>query len=250
MQLIWEKCMLTDDKNTVVKLFLQNLGEKIRYKREIKCIKQDNLARYLDINKSNISRYEAGLVDFPVSNLALISRYCDFPLRDYFDEYMDYSMALTIKDMAMLVKRKYTDKDKRKAVKERAALEMEFLVGQIYEKDGKRYVKEAPQTVSTPTKEISKYEQCMRGNAFTNSNVIPFTDQEFNEYINNNKQLLSVYEAGKSLYECVAKDKRNKKLRNNIADYMIGEIIVEPFMKETSWDALRAYAYYKNLMGK
>lgn len=53
----------------------------------------------------------------------------------------------------------------------------------------------------------------------------------------------------KNFYECIG-DKKNRKLKETIADYVIGEVIVEPFMSERSWDALRAYAYYKKLIGK
>ena len=35
-----------------------------------------------------------------------------------------------------------------------------------------------------------------------------------------------------------------------ISEYVIGEVFIEKMIKHESWDALRAYAYYKRMLEK
>lgn len=70
-------------KNEMRKDFLVSVGSTIKNKREQKNITQEQLAVYLEVTKSTVSRYEKGAMDMPVSNLPLISHYCNFPISDF-----------------------------------------------------------------------------------------------------------------------------------------------------------------------
>lgn len=241
---------MTDSKQKIIDVFLVKLGDKIKAKRQNRGLKQEALAAYLEIDKTSISKYESGSVDFPISKLPLISKYCDTPLRDYFDDDIQSILTMTVKEMSMILAQKFAAKDKRaKARADKDVSEIELLVGHVYEKNGERYIKEKPQVIEPAEVKMTLRERCMRGDAYTNSNVIAFTDEEFVDYILNEDGFSAVIETGKNFYECIG-DKKNRKLKETIADYVIGEVIVEPFMSERSWDALRAYAYYKKLIGK
>lgn len=242
---------MTEDKKKLVEVFLIKLGEKIKYKREIKGLKQEALASYLEVDKSNISRYEAGCVDFPVSKLPLISKYCDFPLKDYFfDEEIDKTLSLTVSEMAELIQKKYAARDKRKSYRETKKISYEFLVGYVYEKDGVRYIRDKKDTPIVQPKPMSDYEICMRGDYYTNSNVVPFDEQELMHYLKQQPDLLVTLQSGKQMLECIGNNKDKISLRSHISEYVIGEVFIEKVIKQESWDALRAYAYYKKMMGK
>ena len=242
---------MTEDKKKLVEVFLIKLGEKIKYKREIKGLKQEALASYLEVDKSNISRYEAGCVDFPVSKLPLISKYCDFPLKDYFDEELQQTISQTVKEMARLVQTKYKTKDARKAHRDaKKEAQMEFLVGFVYEKDGVRYTKDKIGSDVVQPKPMSDYEICMRGDYYTNSNVVPFNEQDFMVYLEGEPLLLEILQTGRKMIDCMGNDTKETRLKTSISEYVIGEVFIEKVLKQESWDALRAYAYYKKMMGK
>jgi len=63
--------------------FLIEVGNTIKNNRNKKKISQEKLAIYLEVDRSSISKYENGRMDMPVSNLPLISHYCDFPISDF-----------------------------------------------------------------------------------------------------------------------------------------------------------------------
>lgn len=54
--------------------------------RKHKNISQQELGEVLEVSKATISRYESSKQDMPLSNLPVISYYCDFKLRDYLTE--------------------------------------------------------------------------------------------------------------------------------------------------------------------
>ena len=85
-------------KNELKQDFLKSTGNVIYKKRRYKNITQEELGKALGVSASTISRYEKGTLDIPVSNLPLISNYCDFKLRDYLIEWESIDIGSFIKD--------------------------------------------------------------------------------------------------------------------------------------------------------
>lgn len=85
-------------KNELKQDFLKSTGNVIYKKRRYKNITQEELGKALGVSASTISRYEKGTLDIPISNLPLISNYCDFRLRDYLIEWESIDIESFIKD--------------------------------------------------------------------------------------------------------------------------------------------------------
>ena len=240
-----------EQEKNIISDFLRKLGNKVRQKREKKNISQKELADFLHIDRSVLSKYENGQTDMVVSKLPMISLYCDFPLKDYFDEELQQTISQTVKEMAQLVQTKYKIKDARKAHRDaKKEAQMEFLVGFVYEKDGVRYTKENIGSDVVQPKPMSDYEICMRGDYYTNSNVVPFDEQDFMVYLEGEPLLLEILQTGRKMIDCIGNDTKETRLKTSISEYVIGEVFIEKVIKQESWDALRAYAYYKKMMGK
>lgn len=155
--------------------------------------------------------------------------------------------------MARLVEMRYKSKDARKAHRDaKKEAQMEFLVGFVYEyeKDGVRYTKDKIESDVVQTKPISDYEICMRGDYYTNSNVVPFNEQDFMIYLEGETLLLEILQTGRKMINCMGNDKEETRLKTSISEYVIGEVFTPKVIKQESWDALRAYAYYKKMIGK
>ncbi len=75
--------MDANDKQQIRSEFLIDIGKTVKKRRARKNISQAELAEYLEVERSTISRYETGVTDMPVSNLPLISAYCKFPISDF-----------------------------------------------------------------------------------------------------------------------------------------------------------------------
>ena len=71
------------DKARIRKEFLIEVGYTIRKNRIKNRISQEDLAAYLGVDRSSISKYENGKMDMPVSNLPLISQHCDFSITEF-----------------------------------------------------------------------------------------------------------------------------------------------------------------------
>lgn len=240
-----------EQEKNIISDFLRKLGNKVRQKREKKNISQKELADFLHIDRSVLSKYENGQTDMVVSKLPMISLYCDFPLKDYFDDELQQTISQTVKEMARLVQTKYKTKDARKAHRDAVKeAQMEFLVGFVYEKDGVRYTKEKIGSDVVQPKPMSDYEICMRGDYYTNSNVVPFDEQDFIVYLEGEPLLLEILQTGRKMIDCMGNDTKETRLKTSISEYVIGEVFIEKVIKQESWDALRAYAYYKKMMGK
>ena len=240
-----------EQEENIISDFLIKLGNKVRQKREMKNISQKELSDFLHIDRSVLSKYENGQTDMTVSKLPMISLYCDFPLKDYFDEELQHTISQAVKEMVRLVQIKYKTKDARKA--HRDALketQTEFLVGFVYEKDGVRYTKDKIIPDVVKSKPMSDYEIFMRGDYLTNSNVVPFDDQDFMIYLEGEPLLLEVMQTGSKMISCIGNNKREIRLKTSISEYVIGEVFIEKMIRQESWSALRAYAYYKKLLGK
>ena len=69
--------------------FKKHVGAVIKHERKKAGIKQSSLSKWLDVDQATVSKYESGRIDMPVSNMPLISNYCDFNIRDFLSEYRD-----------------------------------------------------------------------------------------------------------------------------------------------------------------
>lgn len=65
--------------------FLKNFGKKLKELREKKGFSQAQLAFEADLQISQISRIERGLINTTISNVKLLSKTLDIPLKDFFD---------------------------------------------------------------------------------------------------------------------------------------------------------------------
>ena len=65
--------------------FLQSFGKRLKQLREEKGISQAQLAFEAEIQISQISRIERGLINTTISNAKLIAKVLELPLKDLFD---------------------------------------------------------------------------------------------------------------------------------------------------------------------
>lgn len=65
---------------TIRQKFLEETGHFIARKRKYIGLNQSDLGSYMDVTGTTVSRYETGEIDMPVSNLAVISSVCGFPM--------------------------------------------------------------------------------------------------------------------------------------------------------------------------
>lgn len=79
-------------------LFLQATGKVISSKRKKHNITQKVLGNKIGVSATTIGRYEKGELDIPSSNLPLISKYCDFKLREYLKGWESADLESFIKE--------------------------------------------------------------------------------------------------------------------------------------------------------
>lgn len=65
--------------------FLKTFGKRLKQLREEKGISQAQLAFEAEIQISQISRIERGLINTTISNAKLIAKVLEIPLKDLFD---------------------------------------------------------------------------------------------------------------------------------------------------------------------
>ena len=95
MQKNWAGIVM--DKNTIRrKETLKRVGKVIRKNRQKKNISQEMLGKAISLSDSNITRYEQGTIEIPVSVLPLISETCRFKTIEYLDalEPVDYAAIM------------------------------------------------------------------------------------------------------------------------------------------------------------
>ena len=79
------------------KTILENIGKVIRYNRLKKGITQKELAIFLDVKESTISRYEKGILEIPSSVLFCICDYLEFSLNEFLTNNKKYNTLLNDK---------------------------------------------------------------------------------------------------------------------------------------------------------
>lgn len=65
--------------------FLINFGKRLKQLREEKGISQAQLAFEAEIQISQISRIERGLINTTIGNVKLIAKILDVPIKDFFN---------------------------------------------------------------------------------------------------------------------------------------------------------------------
>lgn len=120
------------------KEFLKQTGIVISSKRKRKNITQQALGDVLDVSKATISRYESGQLDMPLSNLPIISDFCDFRLRDYLIQWESLDIksfikkALSFKDLVPKdsVVQEYIDSCNDNEIQD--LLEIDYCINNLY----------------------------------------------------------------------------------------------------------------------
>ncbi|WP_395043002.1 helix-turn-helix domain-containing protein [Flavobacterium sp.] len=65
--------------------FLKKFGKRLKQLRQEKGISQAQLSYEADIQISQISRIERGLINTTIANTKLLSKILEIPLKDFFD---------------------------------------------------------------------------------------------------------------------------------------------------------------------
>jgi len=231
-----------EKKKIVVDVFLLMLGEKIKSKRTKKGIKQENLAAFLGLSKSSVSQYENGTVDFPVSKLPLISNYCDFPITEYFDKEMVQVLTFTFEEIAIIIREKMERKKKRNGKgNSENHKSKRILKGYIYEIDGQ------DETVPVTKKNENTLKQMyLRGEMPVNQK--PFDTNGLAEFLQVHEQSISALDAARRFLAYIGDAPQKETMKGNIAEFVIGEILISPIIKSQSVDYEQLYALYKSIL--
>ena len=216
--------------------FLERIGIRIRTYREKRNISQDALGKCLNLHGSMISRIENGTTDTSVSNLQLISLYCDFPLSNLFieDECREFLRAFS--EAVKITARKYTRRKNRE-------YSGRLLKGEIYGENGQEVIEMA--TIHKES-EKEKYRQ-----GIVDVSVVPIDPIDFyNTFADNHGIIDSVIAAGNLLNQ-IGDTPNRDTVRDTIAGYIIDELkVIKTPLDRESETQQRIYAYYKLLMDK
>lgn len=234
---------LDDEKAKQIRTsFLEKTGNKIRDYREKKNISQSVLGDCLDLSASMISRIENGTTDMQMSNLPLISLYCDFPLSELFPkdeskEFLDtFSKAvnLTAKRYAREKKTEITYADRR------------FLKKRVYDVNGVEVTEDV--AIKMPSR-ISKemYRRCMY-----EVDVVPMSDKELFEYLKSkdSESIDAVIEAGKLIEHLEKLPKKELTIRS-LTNLILNEVVIDRISENAKDEQIkRIYAYYIAMLEK
>lgn len=229
-------------KDEIRKTFLEQVGSVIKKKRLQKNISLEQLGVFLDVSTSTISRYETGNTEIPVSSLPLISGYCGFPVRDYLPNEIDKLME-TFSKLAQFKGERY-----RRSKVEKSSVKYPFLKAKVYEKDGIEYTEPVKEQIESKSlrKHYMDCEEAVHG-------VKPFNQDEFLQYIGtmqrNGHPASEILSTAGDMLDYLEGTSNRNRFRNTVADYIIGELIIEPLMNKGDEASLRAYAYYRELFG-
>lgn len=59
---------------------VSSLGERLRYLRERKCLKQEDIAQYLKVSRTSISKYESGDREPDIDTVKALARFYNVPV--------------------------------------------------------------------------------------------------------------------------------------------------------------------------
>lgn len=152
--------------------FLLNLGIKMRHYRERKNIPQSILAKCLGVSGSALSKYERGATDMRISNIPLLSIYCDFPMSDLFPAEASVLFLKSMRNAVSITAKRYKRAETKAMPADKRALK-----GRIYEVDGQEVI----QYVSPITRKPSQRELYIQGLARIDSRT--FNQVDLNEAV-------------------------------------------------------------------
>ena len=218
--------------------FLKSIGERLRDKRTIKSLSQEEVAYCLDIDQSTLSKYENGDRDMSISLLPQFSTYCKFPMYELFPR--DESQMI-LDSFAKAVKITVERKKRQKSKDSKSATDR-ILKGQLYDVAGKEVFVPAKPIITGKTKR-EQYKD-----AELHTEYEPYPQEMFCNYIISKKNIASsIIEAGTFLTEIMDMPKKDT-LRASVADYIIDEAVINDVSKkDPDEQSKRAYAYYRML---
>ncbi len=236
------KKLSEERRKSIVADFLFKLGTRLRMKREKLGLSQKELSDCLEIDQTNLSRYENGERDMNVSLLPLFSVYCRFPMSELFP--LDESRAI-LDTFSKAVEITVMKRKKKDTTVARA--KDKTLKARVYERDGHEiYEYVAPK--ATPQKSLRELYK----DAEMHSEYPPYNKDEFCEYVKGRDDniYLSLLDAGRFLAQL--EDVPSKaSLKTAVADYIIDEIVINRVAHRGSNEASRrAYGYYRLLYDK
>ena len=202
------KYMSPTDKQAIRDAFLQDFGEYLNRKRLGKNISMEDLADFLDVSQSTMSRYENGNSDMNISNIPLLSLYCGFSMKNCFSSLKVLELIDSFRDIVNIKRHRYQREYERKNTVNRKEKK---LKAQIYEIDGT----EVTEYISSREKEHLSYrEQLARGDI--ELPVKPYTEEEFKEYLkqDENEELLVMLDGASQIIRYIGDAPRKETVKS------------------------------------
>ncbi len=232
-----------DEKGQIRNEFLEQLGAFIRQKRTIKNISLKELAEFLNVSESTMSRYETGKSDMVVSNLPLMSLFCDFLMSEYFTDRKIQQLLSEFQSIVVIKRKQYQREEKRK----QTIRPEKQLVAHVYYADGVEtieYISERPSLERAGLR-----EEYIRGGVDLQG-VQPFTNEEFIEYLRKerNIQLIKLLDGVGMLLDYIGNAPKKETIKSHLADFTINSLIVDKIISDNNLEAMKAYMYYKELL--
>lgn len=229
--------MKKEEKESVREEFRRDIGNTICKKRMQKNISQKELGDFLSMDRTSISRYENGEQEISASLLPLISIYCDFSMKEYFNETFDEKICEKfrniVREMVTHEKRREKNEEKKQGNQSHKK-----LIEKVYEVDGKREVEKVPsQRTESYNKKMLRAEVRLSAQ--------PFTEQEFQDYLKNEgKYLCPIIDACSEFLDFMKDMKKKETLKNIMCEFVLREGFVKN-MDENRTDLKRFYMYYR-----
>ena len=230
--------MTPEEKQLVRENFLIDFGRYISRKRLNKNISMEDLAEFIGVSQSTLSRYENGKSDMNISNIPLLSLYCDFALDKCFSSLDVHKVLDSFREIVNIKRTRY----KREKDKGQVDFPKKTLKAQIFDIDGKEVIE---YTKPKAIEQMSIREQFSR--AVVDLSVEPYTHEEFMEYLRVEEDgcLLDMMDGAWKILAYIGDMPRKEQIKAQIADFVIDNVIIEKIIDSDCEAAKRAYMYYK-----
>lgn len=229
--------MNKEERESIREKFRRDIGNTICKKRMQKNISQKELGDFLSMNRTSISRYENGEQEISASLLPLISIYCDFSMKEYFNETFDKKICKKFRNIVREMVAQEKNREKKEE-KKQGNQSHKKLIEKVYEVDGKREVEKVPsQRTESYNKKMLRAEVRLSAQ--------PFTEQEFQDYLKNEgKYLCPIIDACSEFLDFMKDMKKKETLKNIMCEFVLREGFVKN-MDEARTDLKRFYMYYR-----
>lgn len=231
----------TEKEEQLRKTFLEKLGIRIRDIREKKNIPQTVLAKGIGVNGPTLSKYENGEADMKVSNLSMISLYCNIPVKSIIPSDDVQAFIDTFKEAVSIKQKRYERANKRKITSSRK------MIGRVYEENNQSYIEHI---MPTYNEVVSKKERILRGDY--DVLVEPLTDIEVYDFIvEYNKKGIAAIESAGEMLKHLSNDTKKETIKGHLSDFIVNEILFG-YPEEIKQDLRykRLLAYYRLLIGE